>query len=72
VKSRPEVRLFDYADGRAGHFCIGRPSASADGFWEFYNRGRWASCGEVFVDREMADVMLAILRREALFVGEVP
>lgn len=42
-----EPYLHDGGDGVKGHYCIGRKHP--DGYFEFWNKGRWCSAGEVFV-----------------------
>jgi hypothetical protein len=58
------MRLFDHADGVAGHYCIGRRIGRTN-FMEFYNHGTWQSAGQVFITKGSAEFMLLTLRREA-------
>jgi hypothetical protein len=57
-KTKPKLR--DRGDGVKGHYCIGRQVNDGDGFlyWEFYNKGKWCSAGEVFIGRETAEAKL--------------
>jgi hypothetical protein len=47
------LAALDHADGVAGHFCIGRKIGKSI-YWEFYNKGKWCSAGEVFIGIEKA------------------
>jgi hypothetical protein len=53
-------KLLDRADGVKGHYCVGRQVERGGRFWEFYNKGRWESAGEVFTDREAAKAILEL------------
>lgn len=39
--------LDNYADGCDGHYCIAR--RHPDGYYEFYNKGKWVSAAQVFI-----------------------
>jgi hypothetical protein len=42
------MKLCNYADGIKGHYCIGRKMDPKSIYWEYYNKGKWCSAGEVF------------------------
>lgn len=54
--------LLDRGDGVRDHFCIGRLIKPGEIYWEFWNKGRWVSAGEVFVGRETAQKQLDAIR----------
>lgn len=54
--------LLDRGDGVRDHFCIGRLIRPGEIYWEFWNKGRWVSAGEVFVGREAAQKQLDAIR----------
>jgi len=60
IPGQPEI--IDRADGVRGHYAIGR-KIKPDGFscWEFWNKDKWCSAGEVFVRREAAEQALKAL-----------
>ena len=63
------LRLFDYADGVQGHFCIGRRISPTSfpisrEIWEFYNQGQWGSAGQVFTTKANAEFMMAELTHQ--------
>lgn len=67
VKSQEEENgywptLLDRGDGVRDHFCIGRLIKPGEIYWEFWNKGRWTSAGEVFVGRETAQKQLDAIR----------
>ena len=57
------MRLKKYADGVRDHYCIGRKIAPRSIYWEYYNKGKWCSVGEVFVGLEFAKRILTFLRK---------
>ena len=54
--------LLDRSDGVRDHFCVGRLIKPGEIYWEFWNKGRWVSAGEVFVGREVAQAQLDKIR----------
>jgi hypothetical protein len=46
--------IIDRGDGVRGHYCIGRLHASGR-YWEYYNKGKWTSAGDVFLDGRLVD-----------------
>ena len=54
--------LRDRADGVKGHYCIGRLINPEEPYWEYWNKGQWASAGEVFNGKEAAEAQLRELR----------
>lgn len=69
-----KYKLIDRADGVKGHYCIGREipvSTNKFGsFWEFYNKGKWLSAGQVFTNRKNAAFLLGKLVEKGLLAGE--
>ena len=58
------MKLINRADGIKGHYCIGRPmEAFNTTVWEFWNKDKWRSVGEVFTCREIALKKLEELRQ---------
>lgn len=53
-ESKIKMYLCNYADGAEGHFCIGR-SVYESNYWEYYNKGKWCSAGEVFIGKTLAE-----------------
>jgi hypothetical protein len=58
-----KMELHDYADGVRGHYCIGRRISPDSIYWEYYNKGKWCSAGEVFKNLNEALRKLTNLRR---------
>lgn len=54
LQQKTGMRLFNRADGVNGHFCIGRKINESKNFYEFYNKGKWLSAGELFTSFEEA------------------
>jgi len=54
--------LLDRGDGVKGHYCIGRLIRIDEIYWEFWNHGKWASAGQVFVGKEAAMEAMAQVR----------
>jgi hypothetical protein len=57
------MKLLDRADGVKGHYCIGRKMEPKSIYWEFYNKGKWCSAGDVFVGKDMAKKKMMELRK---------
>lgn len=57
------MRLFDWADGCRGHYCIGRQIGNT-AFWEFYNKGSWLSAGQLFTSQSSAEFMMKQLEKK--------
>lgn len=60
--------IINGGDGVNGHYCIGRKHA--DGYWEFYNKGKWLSAGQVFYEKEQPRPRVEDLE-EALRLAQV-
>mgnify|MGYP001596777808 CR=1 FL=1 len=58
------MKLFDYADGVAGHYCIGRRIGDSE-FWEFWNPSGWAGSGKLLTSQQAAEFKLNELEHPA-------
>jgi hypothetical protein len=64
IQKRTGMKLCNRADGVNGHFCIDRPIRPDEPYYEFYNKGKWCSAGEVFIGTEAAEAKLKELATE--------
>jgi hypothetical protein len=59
-----ELRLCNRADGIDGHYCIGRQTKN-HGYWEYWNKGKWESVGQLFIGEAVAESVRLVLSRLA-------
>lgn len=64
IQKETGMKLCNRADGVNGHFCIGRPMRPDEPYYEYYNKGKWLSAGELFVGTETAESKLKELYLE--------
>ncbi len=57
------IVLANRADGVKGHYCIGRTVNGK--YYEYYNKGKWCSAGQLFIGLESAiDALLLIINHK--------
>ena len=56
------MELLDRVDGVKGHYGIGRKIGDSI-YWEFYNKGKWLSACEVFLNKKDALDIINTLKK---------
>ena len=59
LRAAEPLSIVDYATGVSGAYCIGR--RNTQGFWSYWNPSGWAGSGYVFIDRKLAESVLAMI-----------